>query len=298
MMCRTSVLASVAAMLALACAAPAQAQRTTPQAGARAPQPAPANEPALAPHRAVYEFTLGPAKSGKSIASLSGRMVYEFTGSNCDGFTQQMRFVTRTTSQDGETSTSDQRTTSWEPLDGSRYRFQSSQYRDDKLTEQTAGTAVRGEGEADTTVALTHPDTRKAAVGRGALFPVQHSLKLLEAARQGLTSFRADFYDGSEGGEKSYVVNALIGRPVAASYNRSLPRVGQAVKLDGMPAWPVALSYYEHGAETKDAVPTYEMSFLFFQNGVSRRLLIDNGEYAMKGELTDLVMLDPTPCRR
>lgn len=298
MMRRTTLLASVAAILTVACAAATQAQRAAPQPAARTPQPLPANEPALAPHRAIYEFALGSARSGKTIAALTGRMVYEFTGSNCDGFTQSMRFVTRTTSQEGETSTSDQRTTSWEPLDGSRYRFQSSQYRDDKLTEQTAGTAVRAEGEADTTVALTHPDSRTTAVGRQALFPVQHSLKLLEAARQGLTSFRADFYDGSEGGEKSYVVNALIGKPVAATYNRSLPRVGQAAKLDGLPAWPVALSYYEHGAETKDAVPTYEMSFLFFQNGVSRRLLIDNGEYAMKGELTDLVMLEPSPCRR
>ena len=35
-----------------------------------------------------------------------------------------------------------------------RYRFQSSQYRDQKQIEQTAGTAIRGEGAQDTRIEL------------------------------------------------------------------------------------------------------------------------------------------------
>ena len=252
----------------------------------------------LAPHRAVYAFALGTTRTSNSVASLAGRMVYEFTGSTCDGYTQAMRFVTKTTSQEGETTVSDQRTSSWEDVEGVNYRFQSSQFRGDQLTEQTAGIARRGAGDADMRVELTHPEKTTTAVGGRAVFPVQHSVKLLEAARRGENQFKAEFYDGSEGGEKSYIINAQIGRPAASGFNKTLARVGHAERLDGVPAWPVALSYFEHGAETKDAVPNYEMSFLIFQNGVSRRLVIDNGEYTMKGELTDLVMLDPTPCKK
>ena len=130
------------------------------------------------------------------------------------------------------------------------------------------------------------------------MFPVQHSIKLIEAARRGRTNFTADFFDGAEGGEKTYVVSAHIGKQIATSFNRTLPRVGQADKLDGMPAWPIMLSYFEQGSENKDALPVYEMGFLFYANGVSRRLVIDNGEYTMKGELSELRMLDPTPCRK
>ena len=272
------------------------AQRGPPRAAARAAVAVAAIE--LAPHRAVYEFALGTARSSNSVASVAGRMVYEFTGSVCEGYTQSMRFVTRTSSQEGEVTVNDQRTSSWEDAAGTRYRFQSSQFRGDQLSEQTAGTAARGEADADMAVELTHPEKTKTAVGNRALYPVQHSVKLLEAARRGETSFKAEFFDGSEGGEKSYIINAHIGRPVAAAYNKSLPRVGQAERLDGIAAWPVALSYFEHGSEKRDAVPNYEMSFLIFQNGVSRRLVIDNGEYTMKGELTELVMLDPVPCKK
>lgn len=252
----------------------------------------------LAPHRAIYDFTLGKVRSEKGITELSGRMVYEFTGSACDGYTQTMRFVTRTVAASGTVSVSDQRSTSWEDDTGMRYRFQSSQYRDQKLIEQTAGTATRGEGSEDIRIELTHPDPRKTAIGGEAMFPVQHSLKLLDAARRGRNNFTADFFDGSEAGEKTYSVSAQIGKPMTAGFNRSLPRVGQAEKLDAIPSWPVMLSYYEHGSETKDALPVYEMGFVIFANGVSRRLLIDNGEYSMKGELAEFTLIDPTPCRR
>lgn len=282
------ILAALAAMMpsveALAQASRGDAQRSEPIR--------------LAPHRAVYDFALGTVRSSRSVSAMSGRMVYELTGSACEGYTQTMRFVTRTVSSSGESSVSDQRSTTWEDDTGMKYKFQSSQYRDQKLIEQTAGSAQRGDGDADIRVDLTHPDQRRTAVGGGAMFPVHHSIKLLEAARRGQPQFVADFFDGSEGGEKSYVVAAQIGKMAGAGFNKTLPRAGQADKLDGMQAWPLVLSYFEHGSEKKDALPTYEMSFVFYINGVSRRIVIDNGDYTMKGELSDLTMLTAVPCRR
>ena len=281
--------ASVLALAGLAGGMPAAAQKADPSRAAAVQ---------LLPHRAVYDFNLGNVRSDKAVAGLTGRMVYEFTGSACDGYTQTMRFLTRTTAASGTVTLTDQRTTSWEDETGRNYKFQSSQYRDQKLVEQAAGTAKRGESAEDTRVDLTHPDKRRTAIGGDAMFPVQHSIKLIEAARRGRTTFTADFFDGSEGGEKSYVVSAQIGRQVAAGFNKSLPRVGQADKLDGVQAWPVMLSYFEQGSETKDAVPAYEMGFVFMANGVSRRLVIDNGDYTMKGELSDFAPIDQPPCRK
>jgi hypothetical protein len=277
----------------LAAGSPVAAQQRSETAKAQ-----PNGQVQLQPHRAIYDFTLGTVRADKSVSGLAGRMVYEFTGSACEGYSQSMRFVIRTTSASGETSVSDQRSTTWEDDTGMRYRFQSSQYRDQKLMEQAAGTATRGEGDQDTRVDLTHPEPRSTAIGAGAMFPVQHSLKLIDAARRGYSQLTADFFDGSEGGEKTYVVAARIGKAVASSVSKALPRVGNTDKLDAVAAWPVVLSYYEQGTEAKDAVPVYEMSFLFYANGVSRRLVIDNGDYTMKGELSEFSLIDPTPCRR
>ena len=55
----------------------------------------------LAPHRAVYEMSLANTRGGSGVTAVSGRMVYELTGSACEGYTQNMRFVTQMVNQGG-----------------------------------------------------------------------------------------------------------------------------------------------------------------------------------------------------
>ncbi len=90
---------------------------------------------ALAPHRAVYEIELAESRGASSVANMSGRMVYELSGSACAGYTQSMRFVTRISSQDGSPSISDLRSTSWEDVLAKAFRFSSTQYKDAKLED-------------------------------------------------------------------------------------------------------------------------------------------------------------------
>lgn len=259
---------------------------------------APAAAPVfLQPHRAVYEFALDNARKTNVVGAVSGRMVYEFTGNTCEGYTQTMRFVTRTTTQDGETMVSDQRSSGTEDAKGQRFQFTSSQFQNQKAGERTSGVATR-QAEGDTRVALSVPERRETKVGAESLFPIQHSIKLIERARRGETIFVSDFYDGSEGGEKTYRTFTYIGRSHAPGYNKRLPRAGASAKLDAVRAWPVAMSYYDQGSHNKDQAPAYEMSFLYFENGITRRLYIDNGEYTLRGELKELVLLDPGKCKR
>jgi hypothetical protein len=260
-------------------------------------QPAPsAKRIVLAPHRAVYDLALEKSSGGSPLASVQGRLVYELTGSACSGYTQNMRFVTRSTNNEGEVTLSDQRTSTWEDGAGTQFRFSSSQYRDQELTEQAAGTAWRGAADGDIKVELARPEPKQIAIAAKALFPVQHSIAVIDAARKGVALFTSDFYDGAENGQKSYLTTAAIGRPVRPGFNKSLPRIANAERLDAVAAWPVSLSYFEQAPDTKDAVPAYEMSFVFFDNGVTRRLFIDNGEYSMRGKLSELTFLEAERC--
>jgi len=249
----------------------------------------------LVPHRAVYEITLDKARGG-GVTELSGRMVYELTGSTCEGYTQTMRFVTRTSGQDGTPTLTDLRSSSWEEWSTRSFRFSSSQYKDEKLAEQVSGDAERRDGRI--VVQLTRPTKRELKLDDRALFPIQHSVALLQAARAGKSLFTADLYDGSEKGDKIFATTAVIGRRLAPGYNKTLKSVAKAEKLDALPAWPISLSYFEKGQEKQDAVPTYELGFVFFENGVSRRLVIDYGEFSIKGQLADLAFLDETKCDR
>jgi EipB-like len=257
---------------------------------------APSEAVVLAPHRAIYEIALATARSGAGVSELSGRMVYELTGSPCDGYTQNMRFVTRMTNQEGSASVSDLRSSSWEDGAGQRLRFESSHYRDQQLAEQAAGTASRGATSGEVKAELTKPTKQQLSLPAGVLFPVQHSIKMIEAARAGRTAFAADLYDGSEKGDKVYATNAFIGRRLAPGFSKTLPPVKNGEKLASLPAWPVSLGYYEDTNDRSDALPSYELAFVLFDNGVSHRIFIDYGEFAIRGQLTDLEFLNPGTC--
>lgn len=270
----------------------AQAQRT-PAAQA---QPVQAAQPTVAPHRAIYEITLDQSRGGAGVTDMTGRMVYELTGSACDGYTQNMRFVTRMSTQDGGVVLSDMRSSSWEDGAARLFRFTSSQYKDAKLAEATQGDASREDPAKPGRVELVKPAKKEVQIKPGVYFPMQHSLALLAAARRGETVFQADLYDGSEKGEKYYITTSYIGRLQAKGYNKTLPAVTQGQRLDELQSWPVSISYFDPEKEKQDGLPSYELAFVYFENGVSRRLFIDYGEFSIRGTLKELTFLEPSKC--
>src|SRR5437588_6356573 len=84
----------------------------------------------LAPHRAVYDLSLADTSTGGSVASVSGRMVMEFTGSRCAGYTTKLRFVTQTEDSDGQHQVTDSRASTFEAGDGRRLDFTNETYTD------------------------------------------------------------------------------------------------------------------------------------------------------------------------
>ena len=103
----------------------------------------------LVPHRAIYEMTLDEARSASGITGIDGRMVFEFTGSQCDGYSLNMRMVTEMTDSQGQSNLTDLRSSTWEQGDGEKFRFQSAQYLNDKLGDVTMGRAVRADSQRD-----------------------------------------------------------------------------------------------------------------------------------------------------
>ena len=99
----------------------------------------------LAPHRAVYDMTLEKSGTSAGISALSGRMVFELKGNACEGYEQSMRFVTETLDRQGKASVTDQRSTFFEHADKRRFRFQTDQYRNERLAEKNIHISLRGD---------------------------------------------------------------------------------------------------------------------------------------------------------
>ncbi|HWB45758.1 MAG TPA: cell envelope integrity EipB family protein [Hyphomicrobiaceae bacterium] len=260
------------------------------------PPPALAEGPMLAPHRAVYDMELANTHGGSSLSAITGRIVYELTGSPCSGYSQNIRVVMQMINESGGATLTDQRLTTWEDASGKRYRFDSSEYRDDKLAEAAAGDAVRPDKSAGVKVELTKPAKKDVSLPDHIYFPVQHMMALVDAAKAGKTSLRANLYEGSEKGEKVYDTVSVIGRRWSPERERKLEPVKNAEVLDRLPAWPVSIAHFERSDSKEDALPAYEQTFLLFENGVSRRLYLDYGNFAISGNLKEISFLPLEKC--
>src|SRR5947209_14779254 len=65
----------------------------------------------LAPHVAIYDLTLKSSRGKRALESVRGRIVYDFSGSSCEGYALQFRQVTELDSGEGKVALSDLRTT-------------------------------------------------------------------------------------------------------------------------------------------------------------------------------------------
>ena len=248
----------------------------------------------LVAHRAIYEMTLDDARSASGITGIDGRMVFEFTGSECDGYSLNMRMVTQMTDSQGQTNLTDLRSSTWEQGDGQKFRFQSAQYLNDKLGDVTMGRAVRETPNEAVQVKLSQPSTAELNLSGPLLFPTQHSFALIAAARTGQGLFQARVYDGSEKGQKVYDTTAFIGTEVQPGDDPKLEQVAKDKGLGELPSWPVSIGYFE--AKGGDLTPSYQIDFRLYENGVSRELLIDYGDFSIHGTLTSLEYLKAPEC--
>ena len=257
-----------------------------------------AGEITFAPHRAVYDVTLARAAPGSGVNDMTGRLVYELKGSACEGYTQSMRFVTTSSSSDGSEQVNDMRSTSFEEAAGRRLKFNTTQYRDEQIAEVTQGQAGRRGADGEVNVELTKPESRALSLPGTVYFPIQHSIAMLEAAKAGKQLFVADVYDGSEKGDKVSATSTVIGPARDQAKDKLLPGLANAERLKALKFWPIATSYFEKDKsfDKKDSLPNYEMAAHFYENGVSTRLVMDYGDFSLKGELTELTFLDAPAC--
>ena len=89
---------------------------------ASGPALAGASGPFLA-HQALYELKLVKARGTNAISGARGRILYNFSGSACEGYTSEFRQVSELDSGEGKVTLSDLRSHSWEDAAGKSYRF-------------------------------------------------------------------------------------------------------------------------------------------------------------------------------
>ncbi|HET7413669.1 MAG TPA: DUF1849 family protein, partial [Pararhizobium sp.] len=202
----------------------------------------------LATHRAVYDLQLKQATDRSGISGMYGRMVYEFDGSACDGYTTRFRLVTQVKSATGSRMT-DQQTTTYENLATRTFRFATRTFVNNNLDSEVRGTA---HGNMDgITVDLEKPEPRHLTLPQSK-FPTEHMLAVIHHAEAGDTFYQQRLFDGSEDADRSVLTTTIIG-------SRQEPKASdteakKAGKFAGDPYWPISIAYFNDKAKG-DQVP-------------------------------------------
>jgi hypothetical protein len=264
-------------------------------AGGRAE--AAASSPFLA-HQALYELSLLKSRGSNSINSARGRILYNFSGSTCEGYTSEFRQVSELDSGEGRVTLSDLRSTSWEDGAGKSYRFKIEARMNDADASPVDGVAERTGDHV--TVKLKQPVSKTFTLDGNTVFPTEQIERIIAAAREGKSVLELTVYDGSDNGEKVYNTLSVIGQPIPGDRSVAAPDPATASNaMKSLTRWPVTVSYYDRDAKSTEGeqTPVYSMSFELFENGVSRALVLDYNDFVISGALGKFDAKDSKPCK-
>jgi hypothetical protein len=256
-----------------------------------------ASGPFLA-HQALYELKLVKSRGSNAINSARGRILYNFSGSACEGYTSEFRQVSELDSGEGKITLSDLRSTSWEDASGKSYRFKIATRMNDADSSPIDGVAERSGDHI--TVKLKQPEAKTFTLDGATVFPTEQIQRIIAAAREGKSVLELAVYDGSDNGEKVYNTLSVIGQPIPGDKTIASPDPSTANDvMKSLTRWPVTVSYYDRDAKAKDGeqTPVYAMSFELFENGVSRALVLDYNDFVIAGAMGKFDVRDSRPCK-
>jgi hypothetical protein len=258
---------------------------STAVGGTPAEAAAAASAPFLS-HQALYELSLLKSRGSATINSVRGRILYNFSGSACEGYSSDFRQVSELDSGEGKNTLSDLRSTSWEDGAGKSYRFKIDTRMNDTDPGVVDGIAERTGDHV--TVKLKQPVAKTFTLDGSTVFPTEQIRRIIAAAREGKSILELTVYDGSDTGEKVYNTLTVIGQPIAGDKAGAVP--DPSISSDAMKTltrWPVTVSYYDRDAkaDSGEQTPVYAMSFELFENGVSRALVLDYNDFVIAGKV-------------
>jgi hypothetical protein len=253
-------------------------------------QTAPPLRNIIAPHRAIYDITLARTDDGSGVSSAAGRMVFEITGSACDGYTMRQRMVVNIGDEEGNLGKLDFRIATFESGDGDVYNFDTRTTVNEEIVEAVEGEARRL--GADIEVKLTQPLEKTVVLDGNTLFPSQYMQAIIDAALADRNFLSVDIYEGAGTGEATDAAAAIIGGALRSDQEGPLTR--------GIRHWPVSVGYFDEegtdSAHQGEELPTYQMSFTLYENGVTNDLIMDYGDYALAGSLEQIEPLGRPDC--
>lgn len=247
----------------------------------------------LTPHRAIYDLTLLRAGNNANLQSATGRLAFELQGSSCEGYTVSFRMMAKYRPSEGEATLIDTQSTTYEGPGALEFHHQVKEAvngtvkEDEKLKVSRPAIGAEWQGE------VTGGEAQDLAVPADAFLPMQHQLKLMALGGAGGGRDSSLIFDGSDGGKTFRAISFVGKTKQPGSIARDATDPAAAV-LKEITAWPMTISYFS--PEKDEATPDYQVSFNLYENGVATGLVLDYGDFALSGKLSDLSLYEASEC--
>lgn len=245
----------------------------------------------LIAHHANYSMELASTQSGSGIVGARGTMSYNFADS-CDGWVVENRIAVNYSYTEGGQADTTTDFVTWESKDGLKYRFRLRNTRDGQVTDEIEGTAeLQGKGKGGV-AHYTRPESLSIPLPKGTLFPTEHTMVLINAARKGEKSLSRVVFDGSDT-QGAFDVNALIGLPRSQNVSQT-PAEPPLSPLLTTQTWPIRLAFFTRKSEEPE--PEFEMAVDYHDNGVASSIVQSFKGFSLLGRLQSLEMLPKRGC--
>jgi uncharacterized protein (DUF2141 family) len=234
---------------------------------------------ALTGQDATYTLTLAKVRT-HDVTGATGAMRFSMVD-GCTGWgtTQHMTLLIRNADGSLNKSVSDYMT--WETKDGKTLTFVLRERDNDgKLVTDDAGTATHTGPDNAGQVVYTTPAGRLMPLPPGTLFPMAHTETLLAGGTSGKKTIAVPLFDGTSDSGAQNTFIAILGHQG--------PQPSPFPVLAKLPSTDVDISFYDR--KNSDQNPNFRSQMRYYDDGVATNILLDFGDFVMRGKLDKLTI--------
>lgn len=239
----------------------------------------------LASHKAIYDIRMKSSSTGGEVLDVRGKMLFSFKKS-CDGWISDHKFSLDYEYAGAPPVKVESKFTSFEKFDGSILNFSSN-----RLANGEADQELRGIARINTKKAIySIPEDLSFDLSKVTMFPAMHTVKLIEAAKEGKKIMSATVFDGSD--DRGPVeINAIILKKLGQDLDSKLNP-----DLIGKDGWLMRLAVFPKDEEDTQSISDYEMTMSLQENGIIRDMVVDYHSFSINQKLVAIEPIKDDVC--
>ena len=239
----------------------------------------------LLSHKAIYSLNIENIKDNSFLEGGQGQTFFEIK-ENCNGWNIKEDYVIIYELPDKKMANSFSSYSTFENYQGTKHSFELNEK--SRFHGEKSYQGFIEKNERVISGSIIDNSIKKLSFKKDILFPIEHLLKLIEAAKNGKRIYTKKVFFGNEDEEFIKIVSAFIGK------NRK--STSEDIQyLKGKQVWPIKVAFYKE--KTQQAKPEYEIYLEIDKLGVVHTYKVDYGNFEIKALLKKFEILPKISCK-